>query len=145
MEFKSKLLDEINREFEKLEAMEVGTDEYKATVDGLTKLVDRAIEVRKVEISKDEKSESFKLDSELKRASMARELEESGTSNRLKEKQVIDEEKDRLIKNCIAVAGIVLPSIITVWGTLKSFQFEKEGTVTSIMGRGFINKLLPRK
>lgn len=56
-----------------------------------------------------------------------------------------DERKDRLIKNCIAIAGIVIPSVLTIWGTLKSFEFERDGTVTTIMGRGFINKLLPKK
>ena len=56
-----------------------------------------------------------------------------------------DEKRDRRIKNGITIAGIVIPSIITIWGTIKSLNFEKEGTVTTIMGRGFINKLLPKK
>ena len=56
-----------------------------------------------------------------------------------------DEKRDRRIKNGITIAGIVIPSLITIWGTIKSLNFEKEGTVTTIMGRGFINKLLPKK
>ena len=56
-----------------------------------------------------------------------------------------DEKRDRRIKNGITIAGIVIPSVITIWGTIKSLNFEKEGTVTTIMGRGFINKLLPKK
>lgn len=57
----------------------------------------------------------------------------------------VDDKKDRLIKNITNVASIVIPTVVTIWGTLKSFEFEKEGTVTTIMGRGFINKLLPKK
>ena len=56
-----------------------------------------------------------------------------------------EEKKDRLVKNCISIGGIVLPVAVTIWGTLKSLKFEESGTVTTIMGRGFINKLLPKK
>lgn len=63
----------------------------------------------------------------------------------LKERQFEDEKKDRIIKNVIGVAGIVLPLVVTIWGTKVSLKFEEEGTFTTIMGRGFINKLLPKK
>ena len=56
-----------------------------------------------------------------------------------------DEKKDRIVRNCLTVAGIVIPSIITIWGACKSWEFEKEGTITTIMGRGFMSKLLPKK
>ena len=62
-----------------------------------------------------------------------------------KQKQIEEERKDRLIRNCISAAGIVIPSLITIWGTLKTFKFEEDGTITTVMGRGFINKLLPTK
>jgi hypothetical protein len=115
--------DEISSEFEKLSKMDAGTEPYVKTVDGLTKLMDRAIEMEKLEFEKKNRQEDDKF----------------------KESQIKEERKDRMIKNCIAAAGIVIPSVITVWGTLKSLKFEQEGTVTTIMGRGFINKLLPKK
>jgi hypothetical protein len=62
-----------------------------------------------------------------------------------KRKQFEEEQLDRWIRNGIAVAGIVIPTLVTIWGTKKSFEFEKDGTITTIMGRGFINKLLPKK
>lgn len=123
MSIENLMADEISDEFEKLRKMEAGTEPYKGTVDGLTKLMDRAIEMRRLET----------------------EIENKRKDDLFKESQVEEERKDRLIKNCIAVAGIVIPSVITVWGTLKSLKFEEEGTITTIMGRGFINKLLPKK
>ena len=113
---KTLLNEEIQREFKELKKMELGTESYKTTVDGLSKLYDRSIEL--------EKHENDRAD---------------------KQVQSDEDKKDRLIKNCITVAGIVLPSVITVWGTIKSIKFEQEGTITTIMGRGFINKLLPKK
>ena len=74
-----------------------------------------------------------------------REKEQFEAEQKLKLKQMEEDKKDRLIKNCMTAAGIVIPSVLTIWGTLKSLEFEKTGTVTTIMGRGFINKLLPRK
>lgn len=122
-----KLYDEINAEFEDLSKMALGTEEYKVTVDGLTKLMDRAIDMKKFDTEYAERIENQKMD------------------NCLKQKQMDEERKDRLIKNGISIAGIVIPSLITIWGTVKSMEFEKEGTITTIIGRGFINKLLPKK
>lgn len=127
MRIETLLREEIQNEFESLKKEALGTEEYKVTVDGLTKLVDRAIEYEKLDIDCKERVET-------------REFE-----NDLKLKQLKEEKKDRSFKNGIAVAGILIPSVITIWGTLKSLKFEEEGTVTTIMGRGFINKLLPKK
>lgn len=127
MSEKRLLSDEIKSELEELKKMEVGTEQYKTAVDGITKLADRVIEIEKLEADIEEKRNTRLCDLEFK------------------EKQLQEEKKDRWIRNGIAAAGIAIPSIITIWGTVKSFQFEKEGTITTIMGRGFINKLLPKK
>lgn len=113
----SKMLNkEIQSEFEKLEMMDIGSDQYKATVDGLTKLVDRAVEVEKLNIEHENKIEQMK-----------------------------EEKIDRRIKNGIAIGGIVLPSIITIWGTLKSLKFEETGAVTTNAGREFVKRLFHKK
>lgn len=127
MSIKTLLCREIQDEFEALKDVGLGTDEYKTTVDGLTKLVDKAIEMDRLDLEKEEKVENRETDNDF----------------RLKEME--EERKNRLINNIIAGAGIVLPIIVTIWGTKASFKFEQEGTVTTIMGRGFVNKLLPRK
>lgn len=121
------LHQEIESEFECLKGLEIGTETYKVTVDGLVKLVDRAIEIDKLNLEAEEKSKNRLDDMDFK------------------QKQIEEECKDRLIRNCISAAGIVIPSLITIWGTLKTFKFEEEGTITTVMGRGFVNKLLPKK
>ena len=121
------LREELQDEITHLRGLEVGSEPYKTGVDGVTKLADRVIELEKLDIEKQEKAET-------------QEFEKS-----CKLKQMEEDRKDRFIKNCITAAGIVIPSVITIWGTLKSIEFEKTGTITTIMGRGFINKLLPKK
>ena len=127
MNIKDLLCEEIESEFEGLKSMDLGSEKHKATVDGLTKLVDRAIEIKKVEIENDEKVTSREID------------------NDFKSQQMEDERKDRLVRNGITIASIVIPTAVTIWGTLKSFKFEETGTVTTTIGRGFINKLIPKK
>lgn len=128
MESIRELLDEeIQVEFEKLSKLEVGSESYKAAVDGLTKLVDRAVEIDKTEMEN------------------ATKIEAQNIENDLKALQIKEDNLDRWVRNGIAIAGIIVPSVLTVWGTLKSFKFEETGTVTTILGRGFINKLLPKK
>ena len=121
------LHEEIESELKCLKDLEIGTEQYKVTVDGLVKLVDRAIEIDKLNLEAEEKSKNRLNDVDFK------------------QKQIEEERKDRLIRNCISAAGIVIPSLITSWGTLKTFKFEEDGTITTVMGRGFINKLLPTK
>lgn len=127
MDIKTLLEKEIQNEFKLLDDMEVGTEEYTKTVDGLAKLMDRAIVIDKNESEVEEKETSRAIESDFR------------------ERQLNEDKKDRLTRNCIAAAGIIIPSIITIWGTLKTLKFEEEGTITTIMGRGFINKLLPKK
>ena len=59
--------------------------------------------------------------------------------------QMNDDKKDRLVKNVLNAVGIILPLIVTIWGTKVSLKFEETGSMTTIMGRGFVNKLLPKK
>lgn len=130
MEVKDLLVEEIVSEIGILKGMDIGTNEYKTVVDGLTKLVDRANEMEKLDI--EAKAQQTQLED--------REFE-----NDLKLRQMDEERKDRIVRNSIAAAGVLIPAVLTVWGTIVSLNFEKEGTVTTIVGRGFINKFLSKK
>ena len=121
------LHEEIQDGFDALSKMERGTEIHKTTVDEVAKLFDKAIEIEKIEIEAKDKAKSREIEASLKRAQME------------------EDRKDRRFKNGIAVGGIVLPLAVTIWGTFKTFRFEETGTVTTIMGRGFINKLIPKK
>ena len=49
MSVRSNLVEEFESELEELSKMAIGTDTYKTTVDGVTKLADRIIEIDKIE------------------------------------------------------------------------------------------------
>lgn len=110
------LNDEIKDELEHLKGIEVGTEEYQKAVDGIAKLTDRSIEMEKLATEHEDKLAQLKED-----------------------------KKARWIKDGIAVGTTLGGFILAIWGTRASFKFEETGSITTIMGRGWINKLLPKK
>lgn len=129
-EIKEQLDSEISSKITDLTDIELGTDEYKNAVECLTKLIDKRNEIDKVDLEQEKYDLSERM--ERKRFEKEKELDEYN-------------KKDQLIKNIISISGIVIPVFVTVWGTYKTLKFEETGTVTTIMGRGFINKLIPKK
>lgn len=127
MEIETLLHKEIAANLKLMENMSRDSDEYKQVAKNTNDLMDRAINLEKIHAEAEEKEKNRELDRELKL------------------QQFNEERKGRIWRDGIAIAGIVLPTWLAVWGTKKSFEFEKEGTITTIMGRGFLNKLLPKK
>lgn len=123
MNIQSLLINEAIDKIEKLHEMEVDSDQYKTGVDSVVKIVDRLIEMDKFE---DERTDRI------------REYE-------LKKAQAAKDDLHHFISDCLTVMGILIPASVTIWGALKSWEFEREGVVTSAIGRLFINKLGPKK
>lgn len=121
---KDLLSKEIETELNTLEDMDMGSDEQSKAVNDLTKLLDRAIEIEKMDNDKLQKEKTAEIEAEIKY------------------KQLKSENIDRIIKNGLTGVSIIGGFALTVWGTIKSIKFEETGTITTIMGRGFINKLL---
>ena len=125
MSVKNLLNEEIRDEIEILSKLEVGSDEHKTAADALAKLLDKSIEMVKLDLEHQEKVDNREADQQIKML------------------QIKDERKDRLIKNASTGVSVVGGFALTIWGTIKSIKFEQTGTITTIMGRGFIQKLLP--
>ena len=120
------LHEEIQNEFEELKKIEVGSDKYRTAVDGLTKLMDRAIEIDKLNAGAEERLDARNIDAELR------------------QEQLEADVKDRKVRNAISLAGIIIPTAVTIWGTLKSLKFEETGTITTNAGRNFINRIFKK-
>lgn len=128
MEIQGLFNEEIKRQFDELSELEVGSDDYKAVEECLTKLADRAIEMEKVQMDANEK--------------VADRMMRNG--NEFDKRQ--DEKTDRVVQYCLRGAEIAIPVALTIWGTVTTLKYDKEGVLpTTLMGRGFINKLIPKK
>lgn len=138
MNVKEQLVSSIENQIEALDAMEVGTNEYKTTVDGISKLLDKLNESDKYEFDYWNTQEAQNNEKEFKEKQLAQETE-------LKEKQLAEERTDHIVKNGLTAFSIVTSVGLAIWGTYKSLKFEETGSITTIMGRGFISNLLPKK
>ena len=127
MDYKTLLDDVITNKLNDLKGEKLNTEEYKTTVDNVTKLIDRSIEIEKVTFENTNKLARQKIDDEQKRI------------------QEDEERKERLIKYGISAAEIGIPAAITIWGVLVSLTFEEKGTITSPIGRLFVNRLFQKR
>lgn len=118
-ETQTKLHGAIRDDFEYLKGTDGTAEERKARVAELGVLLDKAIEIEKLEAVRED--------------------------NNLKKQTAKDEKVDRIVKNSLSALGIVLPLGVTIWGALKSWEFEEKGFVSSFFGKLFMNKLGPKK
>lgn len=122
-EIKELMTEVIKIELEELRDDELDLDEHRVTVDGICKLSNQILEIEKAEAQSKAESENI----------------------RLKEEDAKQSNRNQLRKDIITLSTAVGTGALIIWGTIKSLKFEEEGTVTTIIGRGFINKLLPKK
>lgn len=127
MNVKSMLDDEIRNELENLGREAIGSEEYKANLDGVTKLLDRQIEIEKLENERLDRRESRE------------------TEFILKQQQLAEEKKDRRIKNGITVGTFACSAALYAMAFIASTNFEREGTFTTEGGRGALRNLLKLK
>lgn len=123
-DIKSLLKKEIEAEFLELEKIQIGTDDYKTSVDGITKMIDKSIEISKMEADIDSKKEALYAETDLE----------------LKKQK--NEHFNKMIVNILSGASIVSGVVLTIWGTYKTLKFEETGTVTTTAGRSFINSVV---
>lgn len=166
MEIENLLREEIQNESKKLKGIKEGSAEYKAVVDGITKLTDRVIEFEKFENEKIEKAKSreaadtqaaferemkqkqldeAKLERELKEKQAREAKEQAEFERQLKIKQLKNDRIDCWVKICIVVIEVGVTALVSMWGTNKSLKFEETGTCTTMAGRHHISNLFRRR
>lgn len=127
MSIKNELIEEFNDEVKGLRALQLGSDEYKATVDGVTKLADRIIEIDKIQQEASAKQISQINENELKAAQMA------------------DDRIDKWIRNGIEGVKVVGGLVAAGLALVVSINFEREGTLTTEAGKSALRQLLKFK
>lgn len=127
MSIRENLIEEFNDEVKGLRGLQLGSDEYKATVDGVTKLADRIIKIE--EIEKDAKTKEIERES----------------NDYLKMQQMKDERIDKGVRNGIEGVKVVGGLVAAVLALVVSINFEREGTLTTEAGKSALRQLLKFK
>ena len=112
--------EEVVNQVLRIEQMTLSPEERKAAVDTASKLADKMIDLKKLELEEKkiamEKEEKMKL--------RAIELEKTRK-----------EERDQKIKNGITIAGIVAPIVAAIWANVYNWRKETDGIMTSTFGK----------
>ena len=128
MSIRENLIEEFNDEVKGLRGLQLGSDEYKATVDGVTKLADRIIKIE--EIENDAKSKEI----------------EREANDYLKVQQMEIDKKDRWIRNGIEFVKVGGGLAAACAAFVLSMKFEEQGKLFSTEGgRSSLRQLLKFK
>lgn len=126
-EIKTLLRDEIRRVSTELSKLEVGTEEYEKATSSYRKLTDEYMEIERFEHEQKQKDVDLKTDTDLKLKQM---------------------KQDRLFQWLgvgLRVAGGIASGALGYYISIKYMDFEREGTMPSMVGKKFIMDLLPNK
>lgn len=126
MSYKSLLNEEICEELKETRKLTIGTDTYDSSVNGTTKLIDRQIELEKLEMQRDQQI----------------------FDNEMKVEQLHMEKKDRRVKNVLTGLSVIGGLAMYGFGIYASAKVEEEGSFTTLFGRttmSNLSKMLFRK
>ena len=99
--------------FDKLDEMEVGSEQYVDTSEQLIKMTDRVIKIEEMELNSKNQKSNQEIDKDLRL------------------KQMKQEQIDRYIKHGLTAVSVLGGIALTVWGAKASWRFEETGTITS--------------
>ena len=99
----------------RIEGLNVGSNEYEVAAEELDKIRNELIK-----------------------------LEQINQDNSVKLSQIDAENKREKTRNIINVGTFAVTTIVSVYGLWKTFKFDEEGTVTSTLGRGILNGIVPK-
>ena len=124
MSIESGLTEELNLELEGLREMEIGGEEYKTTVDGITKIADRLIKINEQGSERADKDREYEL----------------------KKQELENNKKDQMIKNGIAIGTSAVTLLAYAITYAISRADEREGIMQSSEGgRNALRNLLSLK
>lgn len=71
-------------------------------------------------------------------------FEQSTIDMELKKTQIEAENKRDKIRNMITIGTFVVSTALSLYGISKTFKFDQDATVTSTLGRGILNSVIPK-
>lgn len=71
-------------------------------------------------------------------------FEQADMEAKHKQGQLEAENKREKIRNQITIGTFVVSTGVSVWAILRTFRFDETATITSTMGRGILNGVIPK-
>lgn len=114
--------------------------------DAKSKLNGLSLDDKKAEVLIKERdnirNELIEYDKSVKELELKKQLSENDV--KLKSKQLTTEQKNELIRNGITIGTFLISTTVSIFTIVKTFRFDEESSVTSTMGRGVLNGVVPK-
>lgn len=114
--------------------------------DAKSKLNGLSLDDKKAEVLIKERdnirNELIEYDKSVKELELKKQLSENDV--KLKSKQLTTEQKNELMRNGIAIGTFLISTTVSIFTIVKTFRFDEESSVTSTMGRGVLNGVVPK-
>ena len=114
--------------------------------DAKSKLDELSLDDKKAEVLIKERdnirNELIEYDKSVKELELKKQLGENDV--KIKSKQLTTEQKNELMRNGIAIGTFLISTTVSIFTIVKTFRFDEESSVTSTMGRGVLNGVVPK-
>lgn len=115
MKIKEALWQNYKKVNEQLETFDVGSNEHKALLEERDKLRNELLKLEQIEQEKE-----------------------------MKKSQIESEDKREKIRNGITIGTFAISTGVSLYAIAKTFKFDQVATVTSTLGRGILNGVVPK-
>lgn len=118
-------------------------DDYN---DAKSQLKDLALDDEKAEVLFKERdnirNELIEYDKSVREIDLKRQL--SVEDSKIKSIQLTTDQKNELMRNAITIGTFLISTTVSIITIVKTFEFDRDSSVTSTMGRGVLNGVVPK-
>lgn len=114
--------------------------------DAKSQLKGLALDDKKAEVLLKERdnirNELIEYDKSVREVDLKRQL--SVEDSKIKSMQLTTDQKNELMRNAITIGTFLVSTTVSIITIVKTFEFDRDSSVTSTMGRGVLNGVVPK-
>ena len=114
--------------------------------DTKSQLKGLALDDKKAEVLLKERdnirNELIEYDKSVREVDLKRQL--SVEDSKIKSMQLTTDQKNELMRNAITIGTFLVSTTVSIITIVKTFEFDRDSSVTSTMGRGVLNGVVPK-
>lgn len=114
--------------------------------DAKSQLKGLALDDKKAEVLLKERdnirNELIEYDRSVREVDLKRQL--SVEDSKIKSMQLTTDQKNELMRNAITIGTFLVSTTVSIITIVKTFEFDRDSSVTSTMGRGVLNGVVPK-
>ena len=71
-------------------------------------------------------------------------LETVKSNAKIEKAKIEAEDKREKVRNRITIGTFAVTTLVSIYGIIRTFRFDEDGTITSTLGRGILSSIIPK-